>query len=296
MAGAAATDTAPFTGTAPATGTMPVTDDARPRQRHAPRPARGRRCRRARAGAAGGGSAGRPAAGAAARPGRPGPCRRGARGADRQRHPRPAHLPGTRDHARQRRRGRRAGHRRHDGVAAAGGQRPHRRARRRPGRDDPGRLGLRRPHHFGLRDQRRGGRGRPLFHRRHRAGRPARRRHRADRRPPPPRRLAACRGRTAKTGALARLREAARAAPGLLSPQDVVTTVRPHTPPETIATVDAGAHMLVAMPLWEVDEPHRLLISSGLATMGYALPAAIAAALCTPARRSSPSPATAAWA
>jgi len=89
-------------------------------------------------------------------------------------------------------------------------------------------------------------------------------------------------GRTAKAGAAARLRKAARAAPGLLSPQDVVTTVRAHTPPETIATVDAGAHMLVAMPLWEVDEPHRLLISSGLATMGYALPAAIAAALCTP--------------
>jgi acetolactate synthase-1/2/3 large subunit len=89
-------------------------------------------------------------------------------------------------------------------------------------------------------------------------------------------------GRAAKAGALARLREAACAAPGLLSPQDVVTTVRAHAPPATIATVDAGAHMLVAMPLWEVDEPHRLLISSGLATMGYALPAAIAAALCTP--------------
>ena len=89
-------------------------------------------------------------------------------------------------------------------------------------------------------------------------------------------------GRAAKTGAMAGLREAARAAPGLLSPQDVVTTVRAHTPPETIATVDAGAHMLVAMPLWEVDKPHRLLISSGLATMGYALPAAIAAALCRP--------------
>jgi acetolactate synthase I/II/III large subunit len=90
-------------------------------------------------------------------------------------------------------------------------------------------------------------------------------------------------GRAARAGAMAGLREAARGAPGLLSPQDVVTTVRAHTPPETIATVDAGAHMLVAMPLWEVDEPHRLLISSGLATMGYALPAAIAAALCAPA-------------
>jgi acetolactate synthase-1/2/3 large subunit len=59
--------------------------------------------------------------------------------------------------------------------------------------------------------------------------------------------------------------------------------VRDGTAAETIATVDAGAHMLVAMPLWEVPEPGRLLISSGLATMGYALPAAIAAALCAPA-------------
>ena len=58
--------------------------------------------------------------------------------------------------------------------------------------------------------------------------------------------------------------------------------MRACTPPETIATVDAGAHMLVAMPLWEVPEPRRLLVSSGLATMGYALPAAIAAALCAP--------------
>ncbi len=58
--------------------------------------------------------------------------------------------------------------------------------------------------------------------------------------------------------------------------------MRAATPPETIATVDAGAHMLAVMPLWEVPEPRRLLISSGLATMGYALPAAIAAALCAP--------------
>jgi acetolactate synthase-1/2/3 large subunit len=42
--------------------------------------------------------------------------------------------------------------------------------------------------------------------------------------------------------------------------------------------------MLAVMPLWEVAEPRRLLISSGLATMGFALPAAIAAALCAPGR------------
>jgi acetolactate synthase I/II/III large subunit len=89
-------------------------------------------------------------------------------------------------------------------------------------------------------------------------------------------------GHAAKTDAAARLAAAAIAAPGLLAPQQVVATVRACTPPETVATVDAGAHMLVAMPLWEVPEPHRLLVSSGLATMGYALPAAIAAALCAP--------------
>jgi len=89
-------------------------------------------------------------------------------------------------------------------------------------------------------------------------------------------------GRAARADAAGRLVSAAAAAPGRLAPQQVVATVRAGTPPETIATVDAGAHMLVAMPLWEVPEPRRLLVSSGLATMGYALPAAIAAALCEP--------------
>jgi len=71
-------------------------------------------------------------------------------------------------------------------------------------------------------------------------------------------------------------------ATGALAAQQVAATVRAHTPAATIASVDAGAHMLAVMPLWEVDEPGRLLISSGLATMGFALPAAIAAALCSP--------------
>jgi acetolactate synthase I/II/III large subunit len=89
-------------------------------------------------------------------------------------------------------------------------------------------------------------------------------------------------GRAVKGDATGRLTAAAVAGPGRLAPQQVVHTVRNGTPAPTIATVDAGAHMLVAMPLWEVPEPGRLLISSGLATMGYALPAAIAAALCVP--------------
>jgi acetolactate synthase-1/2/3 large subunit len=44
-------------------------------------------------------------------------------------------------------------------------------------------------------------------------------------------------------------------------------------------TVDAGAHMFPATVLWPVSRPNQMLISNGLSTMGFALPAAIGAAL-----------------
>jgi acetolactate synthase-1/2/3 large subunit len=44
-------------------------------------------------------------------------------------------------------------------------------------------------------------------------------------------------------------------------------------------TVDAGAHMFPATVLWPVAAPRTMLISNGLSTMGFALPAAIGAAL-----------------
>jgi len=44
-------------------------------------------------------------------------------------------------------------------------------------------------------------------------------------------------------------------------------------------TVDAGAHMFPVMSLWPAREPSGVLISNGLSTMGFALPAAIGAAL-----------------
>jgi len=50
-------------------------------------------------------------------------------------------------------------------------------------------------------------------------------------------------------------------------------------------TVDAGAHFLAIMPLWDVAEPGDILISNGLATMGYAVPAAIGSALARPEHR-----------
>ncbi len=50
------------------------------------------------------------------------------------------------------------------------------------------------------------------------------------------------------------------------------------------AAVDAGAHMFPCTSFWQAERPGDLLISNGLATMGHALPAAIAAAIHDPAR------------
>jgi acetolactate synthase-1/2/3 large subunit len=50
------------------------------------------------------------------------------------------------------------------------------------------------------------------------------------------------------------------------------------------ATVDAGAFMLPVMGLWPALEPSGVLISNGLATMGFALPAAIGATLLEPTK------------
>jgi acetolactate synthase-1/2/3 large subunit len=67
-------------------------------------------------------------------------------------------------------------------------------------------------------------------------------------------------------------------------PQDVVRAVREVAGDVTV-TVDAGAHMLVAMALWDTGHPGRVLISNGLATMGFALPAAVGAALADPSSK-----------
>ena len=49
--------------------------------------------------------------------------------------------------------------------------------------------------------------------------------------------------------------------------------------------VDAGAHMFPATTFWQASRPGDLLISNGLSTMGFALPAGIAAALHDPRPR-----------
>ena len=67
-----------------------------------------------------------------------------------------------------------------------------------------------------------------------------------------------------------------------LTPQQVVETAAlaaRSLPKWPRATVDAGAHMFSATAFWPCAHANDLLISNGLATMGFALPAAIASAL-----------------
>jgi len=67
-------------------------------------------------------------------------------------------------------------------------------------------------------------------------------------------------------------------APGL-TPQRVVTVTARMLAATSRVTIDAGAHMFPATLGWPVRRPNDLLISNGLSTMGFALPAAIGAAL-----------------
>ena len=72
-----------------------------------------------------------------------------------------------------------------------------------------------------------------------------------------------------------------------VSPQDVVALTQEAcrlTGRDPRVTVDAGAHMFPVTTFWQAHRPGDLLISNGLATMGFALPAGIAAALHDPVR------------
>ena len=64
-----------------------------------------------------------------------------------------------------------------------------------------------------------------------------------------------------------------------MSAQRVVEIAARRLAPIARVTVDAGAHMFPATMLWPVGGPNDMLISNGLSTMGFAVPAAIGAAL-----------------
>jgi acetolactate synthase-1/2/3 large subunit len=66
---------------------------------------------------------------------------------------------------------------------------------------------------------------------------------------------------------------------GGMTAQQVVRVVADRLPRDARVTVDAGAHMFPATLLYPAREPNQMLVSNGLSTMGFALPAAIGAAL-----------------
>ena len=83
--------------------------------------------------------------------------------------------------------------------------------------------------------------------------------------------------------ALARATLAATTSGGF-GPLELAAAVIAAAPARSTVTVDAGAHFLAIMPFWPATFPMQVLISNGLATMGFAVPAAIGAALARPGR------------
>jgi acetolactate synthase-1/2/3 large subunit len=85
--------------------------------------------------------------------------------------------------------------------------------------------------------------------------------------------------------AVTRHREKLRAAyyagrvKGKLNPTDVIDAVRDALPRQAIATSDVGSHKLLVGQGWGAYEPRSVLMSNGLSSMGYSLPAAIVAQL-----------------
>ena len=85
-------------------------------------------------------------------------------------------------------------------------------------------------------------------------------------------------------GVRAELKRRARAdqGEGPITPQAVVDAALAAAPSNARIALDAGAHMLPVLHAWHATEPRQSLISRGLATMAFALPAAIGSALAQP--------------
>ena len=61
-------------------------------------------------------------------------------------------------------------------------------------------------------------------------------------------------------------------------PATAIRAINRAVSPDTIATFDVGAHRITGSHVWRCDAPDTLLQSNGFASMGYGLPAAMAAA------------------
>ena len=67
---------------------------------------------------------------------------------------------------------------------------------------------------------------------------------------------------------------------GMFSPYAIVQKLRDILPENAVVTTDVGAHKFLMGQAWEASHPLTFFMSNGLSSMGYGLPAAIAAKLC----------------
>ncbi|HKL31367.1 MAG TPA: thiamine pyrophosphate-dependent enzyme, partial [Tangfeifania sp.] len=65
-------------------------------------------------------------------------------------------------------------------------------------------------------------------------------------------------------------------------PRAVIAGLRKALPQEGILTLDVGAHLHLAGQQWKTPSPEKLLMTNGWSSMGFGVPAAIAAKLCHP--------------
>ena len=72
--------------------------------------------------------------------------------------------------------------------------------------------------------------------------------------------------------------------PGKLNPTDVVDVARAVMPRDTVVTTDVGSHKLLVGQGWTTYAPKGVLMSNGLSSMGFSLPAAMTAKLLMPGR------------
>ncbi len=72
---------------------------------------------------------------------------------------------------------------------------------------------------------------------------------------------------------------------GHLNPTDVVDVLRTRMPRDTVISTDVGSHKLLVGQGWTTYSPRTLLMTNGLSSMGFSLPAAIAAKLVHPDRQ-----------
>ncbi|MFL2934096.1 MAG: thiamine pyrophosphate-binding protein, partial [Thalassobaculaceae bacterium] len=68
-------------------------------------------------------------------------------------------------------------------------------------------------------------------------------------------------------------------------PAAIALTIRSLTPRDTVVTMDSGAHRILLSQVWQTYEPHSVLQSSALCTMGCSLPIATGVKLASPQRQ-----------